>query len=115
MQLLGVEKQDQQKQAASFLLKLKEVCTVSERTIREVIAGYETLSSYSLSVVRARLSEVLGEAGICMSDIKGLDEVFNDVPCVFDGLETTYRQEKYFSEVFHCLVSINCNGYSYSL
>ena len=37
--LLGVDKDQQQKEAATFLLKLK-VCNVSERTVGEVIAGY---------------------------------------------------------------------------
>ena len=89
-----MDKQEQRKEAASFLLKLKEVYIVSERTVNEVIACYEKLASYSHSVLRARISETL-------------DDVFKNTPAIFDGLETTHKQENYFSKEFHCLVSNN--------
>ena len=110
MRLLGVDKQEQRKEAASFLLKLKEVCIVSERTVNEVIACYEKLALYSHSVLRARISETLGNAGISMSDVDGLDDVFKNTPAIFDGLKTTHKQENYFSKEFHCLVSNTLSG-----
>ena len=103
--LLGVDSAQQRKEAAAFLLKLKEVCNVSDRTIGEVVSGCQGLLSHSLSVVKASVSDALGNAGIIFSDVEGLDEVFQNVPGVFDGLETTYKQEKYFREKFELLVS----------
>ena len=41
--LLGVDQDRQQRESATFLLKLKEVCNVSERTVSEVITGYQGL------------------------------------------------------------------------
>lgn len=103
--LLGVEKEEQKLEAAKYLLKLKEVCNVSERTVSEVIKGYRHLFGHSLRVVKATVKDSLGEAGIHMSDIKGLEEAFVDVPDVFEGLGTTYMQEKYFRDYFHVQVS----------
>lgn len=104
-QLLGTSNAHQQKEAAKFLLKLKEVCSVTDRTIGEVIDGCQGLISHSLSVVKASVRDVLGNAGINFSDVEGLDEAFRNVPGVFQGLETTYKQEKYFRENFNLVVS----------
>ena len=40
-----------------------------------------------------------------MSDVNGLEEAF-DVPDVFEGLHTTYMQEKYFKDHFHLQVVV---------
>lgn len=104
MHLLGVDEDQQQKEAATFLLKLKEVCNVSERTVTEVITGCRNLYTHSLAVVKASVKESLGNAGICFSDIEGLNEAFTHVPDVFQGLDTTYMQEKYFKDNFNLLV-----------
>ena len=84
---------------------LKEVCNVSERTVAEVITGSRSLFTHSLGVVKASVKSTLGNAGICFSNIEGLDEVFMNVPDVFEGLETTYKQEKYFRDHFNLMVS----------
>ena len=46
-------------------------------------------------------------AGINPGAITGLNEVFEDVSHPFCGLETVYKQEKYFRDVLGLLVSIN--------
>lgn len=53
---LGTDSLHPQREAAKFLLKLKEVRHVSERTIGDVITGCKFLLSDSLSVVKASLS-----------------------------------------------------------
>ena len=102
--LLGVDKDQQQKEAATFLLKLKEVCNVSEHTVSEVIAGYQGLLKNTLAVAKASVKDTLGNAGVCVADIAGLDEAFANVQDVFQGLETTYLQEKYFRDRFNMVV-----------
>lgn len=103
--LLGVDEGLRRTEAATFLLKLKEVCHVSERTVDEVISGYQHLSTHSLRFVKASVREALGKAGICFSDVNGLEEAFSSIPNLFESLETTYKQEKYFKEHFNFLVS----------
>lgn len=103
--LRGVDKDQQQRRAAKFVLKLKEVCNVSERTVGEVVTGYRSLLSHSIATVKASVKDSLGGAGLMISDIQGLEEAFSDTPDVFQGLETTYLQEKYFKDHFNLLVS----------
>ena len=104
--LLGVDKQQEQREAAKFLLKLKEICRVSERTINVVITGYRHLFGHSLRVVKAGVKDSLGNAGVNMSDIDGLEDAFAEVPDVFQGLHTSYLQEKYFRDHFDLRVSM---------
>ena len=104
MHLLGMDKDQQQKEAATFLLKLKEVCNVSDRTVSEVIAGYQVLLKNSLVVTKASVKDTLGNAGVCVADIAGLDEAFANVQDVFQGLETTSLQGKYFRDRFNLVV-----------
>ena len=103
--LLGVDQQQEQKEAAKFLLKLKEICRVSERTVNEVVTGYRHLFAHSLRILKARVKDSLGNAGVNMSDTDGLEEAFADVPDVFQGLHTSYLQEKYFRDHFNLRVS----------
>ena len=87
-----MDKYQQQKEAATFLLKLKEVCNVSERTVSEVIASYQVLLKHILAVAKASsVRGTLGSAGVCVADIAGLDEAFANVQNVFQGLDTTSR------------------------
>ena len=104
--LLGVDQQQEQREAAKFLLKLKEICRVSEHTVNEVVTGYRRLFAHSLRIVKASVKDSLGNAGVNMSDINGLEEAFADVPDVFKGLHTSYLQEKYFRDHFNLHVSI---------
>lgn len=60
---------------------------------------------HTVGVVKASVKSTLGNAGICFSNIDGLDEVLMNVPDVFEGLETTYMQEKYFRDHFNLMVS----------
>lgn len=60
--LLGVDKDQQQREAAKFLLKLKEVCNVLERTVGEVVTGYRNLLSHSMATVKASVKDTLGDA-----------------------------------------------------
>ena len=106
--LLGVEQQHEQREAAKFLLKLKEICRVSERTVGEVISSYRHLFAHSLRVVKANVKDSLGQVGVRMSDISGS---FNDVPDVFEGLHTSYLQEKYFRDHFNLYVSLCVQNY----
>lgn len=78
------------KKAASFILKLRKI--VSKQTINE------ELTSHSYSVLCSRISEALGKAGICISDIEGLNEAFNGIPPVFEG---QYKQEKGKDLLYH--------------
>ena len=105
--LIGIEQEKTRKELAIFLLKLKEVCNVSERTIQEVITGYWRLLAHSKSVAKASVKDVLGRAGISLSDVEGLEDTFTNTfdDDVFQHLDTTYKQEMYFKAHFNVVVS----------
>lgn len=62
------------------MLKLKQVCRVTDRTVDEVIDGCQGLLSHPLSFVKASVRDILGNAGISFFDVEGLDEAFRNVP-----------------------------------
>ena len=68
----------------------------------EVMDGCQGFLAHSLSTVKASVRDVPGSAGINFSEVEGLDEAFQNVPDVFQGLETAY---KYFRENFNLVVS----------
>ena len=70
------------------------------------MTGYRHLFAHSLRVVKAGVKDALGNAGMNMSDINGLEEAFADVPDVFKGLHSSYLQEKYFRDHFNLHVSM---------
>ena len=45
-------------------------------------------------------------AGVDVEKMTGLQEVFNDIPSPFQGLETRYLQEKYYHENLGLVVRI---------
>ena len=102
---LGTDSVHPQLEAAKFLLKLKEVRHVSERTIGDVITGCKFLLGDSLSVVKASVKDSLQQAGIDMASVDGLESIFANAPNPFSGLETSYLREKYFKDQFGLLVS----------
>lgn len=57
--LLGVDQQQEQREAAKFLLKLKEICRVSKRIVNEVVTGYRHLFAHSLHVVKSSVKDSL--------------------------------------------------------
>ena len=61
--ILGTSKAHQQKEADTFLLKLKEVCNASDHMVGEVMDGCQGLLAHSLSTVKASVRDVLGSAG----------------------------------------------------
>ena len=104
--LLGLDIAAQQRSAGLFLLKLKEHRRLSQAAIDDIVQEWNGLFSHTLQRLNARVSEKLASSGIDVDSIEGLQEVFQDFPSPFQGLETRYFQEKYFRESLGLLVSI---------
>ena len=68
--------------------------------------GWDGLFSQVKQQMGARVRDTLAVAGIDVGGIHGLDEVFQDTPSPFEGLETRYLQEKYFCEELGLVVSL---------
>lgn len=104
-QLLGTDQEKQCRSSALFLLKLKESKQVSQVVIDELVAGWDSLFSQTTYCIQAGVHASLANAGIDLDNVPGLDEVFRDLPKPFNGLETRFKQEKYYRESLHLVVS----------
>lgn len=117
--LLGTDKAAQQRSSALFLLKLKESRRLSQAAIDDIVHDWDGLFSHTVKRLQARVKAKLATAGIDVDGIEGLQEVFQDVPNPFDGLQTRHMQEKYYHESLGLVVSNPfpikykyCMGYS---
>ena len=105
--LLG-DSDKQQRASALFLLKLKEQRRVSQVTIDDIVSGFEGLLQQTVSRAKAGVRSKLAEQGVDPLDITDLDDVFEEISHPFNGLETAYKQEKYFKDSLGLVVSIYC-------
>ena len=88
--LLGNQDQ-QQRNSALFLIKLKEQRRVSQVTIDDIVSGLEGLLQQTVSRAKAGVRAKLAQQGVSPADIIGLDEVFYDIVRPFSGLETAFK------------------------
>ena len=58
-----------------------------------------------LSRAKAGVRSKLAEQGVDPLDITGFDDVFEEISHPFNGLETAYKQEKYFKDSLSLVVS----------
>lgn len=105
--LLGVDKENHQRSVAQFILKLKESKQVSQVVIDEVVDGCQSMFQHTVRRLRADVTAKLAAAGVDVSNILGLDDLFEQVPQPFEDLETRHKQEKYFRENLGLIVSNN--------
>ena len=90
--LLGTDQEKQKKALALFLLKLKESKQASQVVIDEIIGEWDTLFLHTTLRIQASVQASLAAAGIDSNTLPGLNEVFDNIPKPFDGLETRFKQ-----------------------
>ena len=110
--LLGKEKHVQQRSAALFLLKIKEHRRISQVAIDDIVQEWGVLFSSSVHYLHARVRERIASE---ITSIDGLQEVFEDAPSPFEGLETRYKQEKFYTESLGLVVRCPTINSPYSL
>ena len=102
--LLGTDKAFQKEQAAQFLLRLREVCNVSNCTVVAIMDAFKNLLASSVATITASIEESLANSGIEIS--ADLQEVLNHSPNPFDSLESIYLQNTFFKNHFPIPVRI---------
>ena len=105
--LIGVDEEKIQRSSALFLLKLKEHRRISQVGIDDIVQGATGLFYQVSDCLQAGIRAKLAEADIDFEAIHGLDDVFNDLPNPFCGIETSYLQENYYRQSLG-LVSMIC-------
>lgn len=105
--LLGNERKVQKRVSGLFLLKMKEQRRISQVAIDDIVEECSSLFSHSVQRLYARVHEKLASSGIELNSVEGLQDVFQNVPSPFEGLETRYKQEKFFRETLNLVVCFN--------
>ena len=100
--LLGMDANNQKRTSALYLMKMKEIYRLSQVPIDDIVEGSQSIFNHVVHRFRAKVHSKLSEIGI---DENKLDDIFSDLPDPFMGLETRYKQEKYFREDFNLVVS----------
>ena len=80
---------------------------MSQVVIDEIVSGWETLYSHTTLRIHAGVRASLAEAGVDIDSVPGVNEVFQNLPRPFDGLETRFMQEKYYRESLLLVVSFD--------
>ena len=104
--LLGSDKVAQKRSAGLFLLKLKECRRLSQVAIDDIVQEWDGLFSHTVQRLNARVRERLASSSIDADSVEGLQDVFQDLPSPFEGLETRHLQEKYFRESLGLVVRL---------
>ena len=94
--------------AALFVLKLKHIHKVSQRSLTGVLSDCSSMLESELHLLRTQVMETLGNS--TDATLRGkVDELFqcNSTRDIFSGLATEHLQKAYFKEEFHMLVCLH--------
>lgn len=97
-----------QRAAALWVLKTQEVCRLPVSTTEKIMEHVQALYDVALTNVQADVLEALKEAQIQPSSIPRLDRIFSQRGPhgdLFQGLDSHYKQIKYYKEHFSFVVS----------
>ena len=104
-EILGEDIAKQKKESALFILGLKEGKCLSQTAVNDIVDKCQGIFTHTLSRVKARVTHCFREVGIDPSGVPDLDSRFSEIADPFNGLHTTYLQNKYFVEEMNCVVS----------
>jgi hypothetical protein len=97
------------KQNALFLLKTKEIYSLSQTATDSVISDTTNIVKNTIDLLRMGVANRLDSAGIQFCAVPGLQELFEDdnpLSKPFDGLRGKTQQIRYFKENFGLVVSL---------
>ena len=99
--------EDKKREAAHFLLQLKEKTKLPQSVVDNVVQGVTVLFKKSVHRLKRKVTELLESEGL--SDIAASDslqDLWRDEATPFEGLETNHLQEQYMDSTFPCLVGV---------
>jgi hypothetical protein len=96
-----------QKAAARFLLTLKEQHRLTQVAINFLVSRVKEIIEYIVKDVKSMVAKVLVECSLVSSndDLKCFNKCYENTN-PFMGLETEYRQKKFYKTHFNLVVSI---------
>ena len=104
---------DKRKASALFLLKAKEVNKISQSGLNAIIQDFTTLLDQKINSLKVEVSRVLRQRGaeedICTEILSLFSESWLQNP--FNGLDTEFLQQKFYTEAFGLVVSYTIQYY----
>ena len=111
-QVLGIDMAaSKMRRAPERGFKMKEHRRTSQVAIDDIVEGCRGLFAQAVSRVHAGVRAKLATVGVDSDEIEGLNDVFENLADPFDGLETCYKQEKYFLDNLGLIVSGTKNNH----
>lgn len=107
-----IECYDKKKEAALFLLQLKEKAKIPQSVIDDVVEG-TTLLKKSIQHLKRKVMEFLNSEG--QDDLtasQSFQDIWQDETTPFEGLETQHNQEEHMKQSFPYVVCVR--GYPLS-
>lgn len=108
-----IECYDKKKEAALFLLQLKEKAKIPQSVIDDVVEGTTTLLKKSIQHLKRKVMEFLNSEG--QDDLtasQSFQDIWQDETTPFEGLETQHNQEEHMKQSFPYVVCVR--GYPLS-
>ena len=97
-----------QRNAAMFLMGLKEKYMITQVALQGVIEGVTNLVQSHLDTLHSQVQQQLLQSGVSQATIDGIQPLFSDCGTYahpFQGLETQYQQLKFYRQHFNLIVS----------
>ena len=91
--------------AALFLLKAKEGHRLSQTALDGVVGDFSEFLTTTVSAFGDAVKECLKDSTVGVETMSRIDNIFHDYKTPFEGLETSYLQQKYYTEFFNFVVS----------
>lgn len=107
-----IECYDKKKEAALFLLQLKEKAKIPQSVIDDIVEGTTTLLKKSIQHLKRKVMEFLNSEG--QDDLtasQSFQDIWQDETTPFEGLETQHHQEEHMKQSFPYVVCVR--GYPY--
>lgn len=103
------------KASALFLLKAKEVNKISQSSLNAIIQDFTTLLDQRVDSLKVEVSRVLRQRETEESICAEILSLFGDsrLQNPFDGLDTEFLQQKFYTETLGLVVSYNIQYYNY--
>ena len=96
-----------QRTNAEFLMALSEGRQLSQQAISDVIVGCRNICQQAVCTVVGRTVKALTDADIDVSTTPGLANALFTIPDPFEGIDTSYLRERFYSEYMNFVVSIH--------
>ncbi len=100
--------EDLLKAAAKWILKVKETCKLTETAMEEIVQGVTDFQNLLLTKLYEVLKSSLSGNNLSINDFPQLVEAFqpgSPFTRPFQGVETSYQQQKYYKEQLGLVVS----------